>query len=30
MKSDEGWVRASYVHMTKSFEIYKLSLENGM
>lgn len=25
-----GWSPASYIHFTKPFEIYKLSLENGM
>ena len=30
IKSDEGWSYASYIHMTKPFEIYKLYLENGM
>ena len=28
--SDEGWSDATYIHMTKPFEIYELQLENGL
>lgn len=30
IKTDEGWSPASYIHMTKPFEVYRLELENGI
>ena len=28
--NENGWTNATHIHLTKPFEIYKLTLENGL
>lgn len=30
VSNDKGWVNATHIHLTKPFEIYELTLENGL